>query len=314
MLDLLPEDLVKAIKGEIHEPTTSGRKTAIDEDNINDVAHFMRNPKGRKEPLDDFIKGTKSKPFKYAVDNRKWKSITYLCGARQPQFYLNVFSNKITDAPKWYKYFYVMVYNAKYKITHIPPEFYWPLIYDCPVPIACIRMLLRDYQVTYKTGFINKRVNNSREKDEEVFKGLTDDKQKIELVKYIKQNQLNMEFDEVVLDDGNLTCISMLFGYYNLCYYCVRYSKKEEFKSFVDENRSTFDYLGECHIIMPQFKELYEYAYAKAKKIPKNYDDLDKKSILHEHAELLAKNKCYNELKFMLRYGYTMTFDCGIEK
>lgn len=69
MLNLLPEDLVKAIKGEIHEPTTSGRKIAIDEDNINDVAHFMRNPKGRKEPLDDFIKGTKSKPYKYAVDN-----------------------------------------------------------------------------------------------------------------------------------------------------------------------------------------------------------------------------------------------------
>ena len=128
MLDLLPDDLIKAIKGEIHEPTTSGRKSAIDEDNINDVAYFMRNPKGRKEPLDDFIKGTKSKPYKYAVDNRKWKSITYLCGARQPQFYLNVFSNKITDAPKWYKYFYVMVSNTKYKITHIPPEYFFPLI------------------------------------------------------------------------------------------------------------------------------------------------------------------------------------------
>ena len=51
MLDLLPDDLIKAIKGEIHEPTTSGRKSAIDEDNINDVAYFMRNPKGRNEPL-----------------------------------------------------------------------------------------------------------------------------------------------------------------------------------------------------------------------------------------------------------------------
>ena len=158
MLNLLPKDLIKAIKGEIREPTTSGRKTAIDEDNINDVAYFMRNPKGRNEPLDDFIKGTKSKPYKYAVDNRKWKSITYLCGARQPQFYLNVFKNKITDAPEWYKYFYVMVHNAKYKITHIPPEYYWTLIYECPLPIACIRMLLRDYQTTYKDGFISKRV------------------------------------------------------------------------------------------------------------------------------------------------------------
>lgn len=159
-----------------------------------------------------------------------------------------------------------MVHNAKYKITHIPPEYYWTLIYECPLPIACIRMLLRDYQTTYKEGFTTKRVNSSKEKDEEVFNTLSNDKVKIELVKYIKQNQINMNIDEAVLKDGNLTCISMLFGYYNLCYHVKLNGKTEAFKSFVDANRSTFDYLGECHIIMPQYKELYEYAYAKAKK------------------------------------------------
>lgn len=312
MLDLLPKDLVKAIKGEIHEPTSSGRKTAIDSDNINDVAYFMRNPKGKKDPLDEFIKGTKDKPYKYAVNQRKWKSITYLCGKRQPQFYLNVFKNKIDDAPKWYKYFYVMVHNAKYQITHIPPEYFFPLIYDCPVPIACIRMLLRDYQVTYKEGFTTKRVNNDKEKDVNVFKSLTTDKIKIELVNYIKQGMINMDIDEAVESDGNLTCISLLFGYYNLCYYVRKHGKTEEFKKFVDENRSKFDQLGECHIIMPQFKDLYEYAYSKSKKVNNKELEYQKIEILDEHAQKLASNYCYDELKFMLLKGYDMTVECRV--
>lgn len=60
---------------------------------------------------------------------------------------------------------------------------------------------------------------------------------------------------------------------------------------------------------MPQFKELYEYAYSKSKRVPKDYDS-DKKSILHEHAEKLAINGCYDELKFMLQHGYPMSYDC----
>ena len=110
-----------------------------------------------------------------------------------------------------------------------------------------------------KTVLLAKEFNASKEKDEEVFNTLSNDKVKIELVKYIKQNMLNMNIDEAVLKDGNLTCISMLFAFYNLCYYVKLNGKMEAFKKFVDENRSTFDYLGECHIIMPQYKEQYEY-------------------------------------------------------
>lgn len=45
MLDILNKDLVKSIKGEIHKPTSSGRKAAI---NINDIAYFIANPKVKK--------------------------------------------------------------------------------------------------------------------------------------------------------------------------------------------------------------------------------------------------------------------------
>lgn len=46
---------------------------------------------------------------------QKKEKITYLCGALQPLHYLNVFTEKgteVNDAPKWYKYFYVMVHKA----------------------------------------------------------------------------------------------------------------------------------------------------------------------------------------------------------
>ena len=96
---------------------------------------------------------------------------------------------------------------------------------------------------------------------------------------------INMDIDDAVQEDWNLTCISMLFGYYNLCFY-VR--KNGKFKTFVDKNGSKFDQSGECHIILPQFKELYEYVYSKAKKVPSKVE-YEIHEILDEHRKISNK-------------------------
>lgn len=108
-----------------------------------------------------------------------------------------------------------------------------------------------------------------------------------------------MDINEVVEQDGNLTYIAIIFGYKKLCDYVIQNGKIEEFKTFVSLNLKKFDFLGKCCKIMPQYKELYEIAYEKSKKVPKNYD-MNKRFILNDHTEKLAADWNYDQLKFML--------------
>lgn len=52
-------------------------------------------------------------------------------------------------------------------------------------------------------------------------------------------------------------------GYVKLFEYFQKNNQINEFKKFVDENRKIFKHLRHYKVIKPQFRELYEYAYAE---------------------------------------------------
>lgn len=121
---------------------------------------------------------------------------------------------------------------------------------------------------------------------------------------YIQQHRL-------MNNDGNLLRITLVVGEYYLAYYCIKNNKISAFKKFVDDHNELFEGLKLCHIIMPQFKELYLYAYAKH-----HYSYLDNQSdeykYINEHALQLGLHGYYTELKFMLDKDFSFQNDKDI--
>lgn len=304
MLDLLPNDLIKAIRGEITQPTCAGRKSSIDADNINDVAFYVNKTKGKKSCFSRNLKGTELKPYEYAVENRKWKSITYLCGARRPKELLNCFKKGIDDAPKWYKYFFLMIYNSGY--SAIPEKYFYALIYDCPVPMACIHMLIHDY------GKINEpqpgRTTHIKEKDIELWKNITNESVKRELLELFLREKIYLDIKDCIREEGNMEYILLVFGWLTVCEDTIANGRIEEFKTFVDARKECFNHLNNFNMIRPKFKGLYEHAFARTCRY---YDDTDVGDV-NSHAVWLASKGYYDELKFIIDHGYVISSQCEI--
>ena len=82
---------------------------------------------------------------------------------------------------------------------------------------------------------------------------------------YLKNKLMILKIEYYVFEEGNLDHIKTINGYYKLAEYCVKTNRIDDFKQFVDHHRDSFKHFKQCHIIMPQFRELYTYAYSKTK-------------------------------------------------
>lgn len=143
------------------------------------------------------------------------------------------------------------------------------------------------------------------ENDENFYQSLSiKDKRKI--CNLIHKNKIDLDINEVVLNDGDAPCIVKIFGFYKFTEYCVRTKNIECFKKYVDSHSSIVDDFANCHIILPQFKEYYIYAFLNAEFYDKNYFHSKNKKYIDEHMNKLIEYGFYNELKFMLLKGYIL--------
>lgn len=149
--------------------------------------------------------------------------------------------------------------------------------------------------------------------DEKFYKSLSSS-DKNNVLNMIVQKKINLQIQNyILLYEPDLLKIAYIVGFYYLADYCIKKDKIDEFKRFVDKHNNEFAGLKQCHIIMPQFLELYQYAYAKHQ-----YDDLDEKSYqykyISEHALQLCLHGYHKEYQFMKDKGFYFFYDADIAR
>lgn len=302
--DLFPQDLQDALEGKINEPTSKGRKSSIDDDNVNDIAYYLNNKKtfGNSNQYEKTIKGTNSTPLFYAISNSKYKCISYIAIKGERFALKNPFSEG-QDPPMWYKLLYIVRYSEiKMENKNISIDSLYDLFMQCPKPVKCAKIITTEVS----KNLIRKKMN--KQKDQSFYQNLSI-KDKRSICKLISKKQIDLDIDEIVLNDGDASCIVSIFGFYKFTEYCVKTKNIDCFKAFIDSNASLFDDFANCHIILPQFKEYYIYAFLNAEFYGKSYFKSKNKKYISEHVNKLIKYGFYNELKFMELKGYIFDDD-----
>lgn len=88
------------------------------------------------------------------------------------------------------------------------------------------------------------------------------DNDKAAISKIVGDKKLILHIKKYLFEEGNLEKIFLCNGSYELAEYCIKMERINDFKSFIDSHRNFYSHLKGCHMIIPQFKELYEYAYS----------------------------------------------------
>lgn len=121
--DLLPQDLKDVLNKKVKKPTTKGRKSAIDQDNVNDVAYYFTNKRYKSDPIREYLKDTSLTPDKYAKQNKKYKCYSYFLSLHNLSDPLDPL-----EAPLWYKCFYLY----EMSLYSCNPEIIYELFYQVP--------------------------------------------------------------------------------------------------------------------------------------------------------------------------------------
>lgn len=301
----LPEELVIVLKGTINEPKTKDRKEAIDADSVNDFAYHVKHPKKRTSMnlLTTSLEKLDQKPFDYSVKQRKFKCIAYLA-IRESQYRSKLLNplqktkSPTEPSPMWYNYLYIYFINAE-KIEADDLYYY---IYNSDEPMNVLDLILSQTEKTSpkKLAF---RKNYDDDKDKEFYISLSEEN-KTKVVKLVAKDKMRIRIKRYLLEEGNLERIFIGISSYKLGEYCLKMNKIDEFKQFVDSHRKYYSQLNGCHLIMPQFKELYEYAFSKSK------FDNDGNELVHitarDHLIELLRRGFYREVKFMFSRGLKM--------
>lgn len=286
--EMMPEDLINALNNDLSTKTTAGRTSAIDNDNVNDLAYFGQIKKPfHNDQFSDVLKNTSLTTFQYSGINGKYKCHAFLA--------LTVSSFDIKDFQR--------PFDKPQRGDELPPEWYW-YVYTCLNPEIytneCYQMVLHSKKPINAISLILKHYSRITKPDSfdkkehiEFFKSLSY-QDKIQLIEFINDGKIFVAIHQYVFEEGDLKLIFLLHGAYKMAEYVVKSKKIDEFKKFIDNNQCYFKGLNNCHIIMPQFRELYKIAYAQTEMDYKGNVDY-----IIEHANQLVKYKFYDELQYM---------------
>ena len=304
--DALPAELITVLNGNIVKATAGSINESIDSDNVNDLAYNAMNPKKKTHTnvLKLLIKSINKYPIQYAQEKRKFKCLSYLA-ILLPENVGDLSSPlKKTDpneepAPKWYINLYLYIKTAE----KMNPNDLYRIIFHSDQPINAINLIFSQIEKKCPDKLKNRKIENikiEKQKDLKFYKSLSEE-DKSSIVTLVANKKLILNIQKYLFEEGNLERIFICNGSYKLAEYCVKMNKISEFKNFVDTHRKYFTNLRGCHLIMPQFKELYEYAYSRTK-----YDDHSSFSLydeINKHFIELTKHNFYREVKFMASKG-----------
>lgn len=131
------------------------------------------------------------------------------------------------------------------------------------------------------------------------------DDEKTYVVNLIKDKSVSFDFEDSILEEGNINHLSLILTTFKLAKYCQTNGKVNEFKKYIDQNKKKFQNFTNFIIINPLLKEIYQYAY-------KNYvlerrDNKERYQKITEYVEnQLIKNKCMEEIKFLVSKGFKL--------
>ena len=304
--ETLPPDLMAVLNGTITAATKKSIQASIDADNVNDMVYNAKNPKEKTQgnPLDKLMKPILEYPFDYADKNRKFKCLAYLA------IILPKKSSDLTSpmkkstptqepAPMWYKYIYLYFKTAE----KINSDNLYNLIFHVDQPINTINLIFSQIEKKCPDK-LQTRTVVKKENDIKFYKSLSED-DKTKITQMVGDKKLLLYIKKYLFIEGNLERIFICNGSYKLAEYCVKMNKIDEFKSFVSSHRNYYSHMRGCHMIMPQFSEIYNYAYLKTQYSDKS--PLDLRCYIRDHLEELVRHDFYREVQFMVSKGVGFT-------
>lgn len=140
--DLFPKDLQDALADKIYEPSSKGRKSSIDNDNVNDIAYYLLiKTIGNSNQFTKSIKGTDSTPLTYAISNSKFKCISYIAIKGNTFKLKNPFEDDL-ESPMWYKLLFIDTFSKNtIDNKQIPINTLYEIFMQSSNPIDCIEIM-----------------------------------------------------------------------------------------------------------------------------------------------------------------------------
>lgn len=234
--DLLPKDLSQAYYNIQSEKVHSlGRKSSIDQDNVNDLSYFYYHKKTQK--YDEKLKDIDKTPIEYAYENSKINCFCFLFRdssfLKEPTEMLKL---KNDENYMWLKYFCIL--NAK------PGMFSADEIYDFILNTSNqyenLLIVINRYKEINALDELQRRMNKDEKKDIEFYNSLSK-QQKIELAKIVRTDKLKFEIEDAVIDERDL---EIYFAYYydtlRLIEYIKQFGLANEFHQFVNNHNDLF--------------------------------------------------------------------------
>ena len=145
-----------------------------------------------------------------------------------------------------------------------------------------------------KKDYKFKRVQIDEQKDIEFYHNISKQNQKRLKQLVYKDRAFDLRLDQCIIEEGDLDSIFFGFRPYQFCEYIVKYKKFDNFLNWIKLNKDEVKYETCCHMIMPQFRQLYPIIFEgiKIKRLPK----VDDNYFIAEHFRNLIKNKSVQEV------------------
>lgn len=153
---------------------------------------------------------------------------------------------------------------------------------------------------SYRYKF-NRNYRNDQ-KDIEFYNHLSENDKKT-LVKLVyKDKVFDLKIDQLIEEEGDLDSIFLCYRPYQFCEYIVKTKRFDDFKKWIKSNKKEIKIESCCHMIMPQFRQLYPLIF-EGKNIDLKSIDKDDRKLLYNHMKNLICHKYVQEVKFLLEKG-----------
>lgn len=312
--DMLPEDLFNAYGNiQAKEVKSSGRKSAINNDNVNDLSYYYF--KKRKQDINKPLKGTDKTPLDYAYEKSKIKCFCFLY---KDNFYskerakeLKSLYDKYKDDEKykWFKYFCIL--NATPEM--FKPDEVYDFILNSSSPYENLLIVVNRYRSIEATEVLQVRNNKNIEKDTEFFNRLNKN-QKMEVLRIVRIEKFQFEVERALSWEQDLEVyFTHKLSTLSVIIHASENRLIKEFQQFIDSYQHLFENFRNFKIIHPNYQSLYPIAFKnqswdKFLEARENEHSSELYNRRYEIEDYITKklipNKCLDEIKFFMEKKY----------
>ena len=283
--------------------------------------------------------GLNRTPIQFSYMQNAYKCYAYLLIAHNEKYnQINDIFKEKTSAPLWFK-LVILSMEKDRRFVHLLPgfdDFMYDFLFNCPKKdglyqvsgffkeidlylkqinsykdeiqslgerVRSMENASRKFQKKFFSyNYKFDRNNRDEQKDIELFNHLSenDKKKLIELV--YKDKVFDLKIDQFVEEGGDLDSIFLCYKPYQFCEYIVKTKRFDDFQEWIKTHNKEIKIESCCHMIMPQFRQLYPLIF-EGKNIDLKTINKDDNRLLYNHMEELISHKYVQEVKFLLEKG-----------